>query len=126
MDSMFHDDGSPNLTNNTKDKNGEIETLAAELKSANKALDENASSDAKTDVQYIIKEIQRYYDRYANANLSGYTAESAAALRTALTQAKKLVDEFVSPIWAPRLHSARSSPADAAQGRLRAGDGFSG
>ncbi len=95
MDSMFHDDGSPNLTNNTKDKNGEIETLAAELKSANKALDENASSDAKTDVQYIIKEIQRYYDRYANANLSGYTAESAAALRTALTQAKKLVDEFV-------------------------------
>ena len=95
MDSMFHDDGSPNLTNNTKDKNGEIETLAAELKSANKALDENASSDAKTDVQYIIKEIQRYYDRYANANLSGYTAESAAALRTALTQTKKLVDEFV-------------------------------
>ena len=95
MDSMFHDDGSPNLTNNTKDKNGEIETLAAELKSANKALDANASSDAKTDVQYIIKEIQRYYDRYANANLSGYTAESAAALRTALTQAKKLVDEFV-------------------------------
>ena len=95
MDSMFHDDGSPNLTNNTKDKNGEIETLAAELKSANKALDANASSDAKTDVQYIIKEIQRYYDHYANANLSGYTAESAAALRTALTQAKKLVDEFV-------------------------------
>ena len=95
MDSMFHDDGSPNLTNNTKDKNGEIETLAAELKSANKALDANASSDAKTDVQYIIKEIQRYYDRYANANLSGYTAESAAALRTALTQAKKLADEFV-------------------------------
>ena len=95
MDSMFHDDGSPNLTNNTKDKNGEIETLAAELKSANKALDENASSDAKTDVQYIIKEIQRYYDRYANADLSGYTAESAAALRTALTQAKKLADEFV-------------------------------
>lgn len=95
MDSMFHDDGSPNLTNNTKDKNGEIETLAAELKSANKALDANASSDAKTDVQYIIKEIQRYYDRYANANLSGYTAESAAALRTALTQAKKLADESV-------------------------------
>ena len=95
MDSMFHDDGSPNLTNNTKDKNGEIETLAAELKSANKALDANASSDAKTDVQYVIKEIQRYYDRYANADLSGYTAESAAALRTALTQAKKLADEFV-------------------------------
>ena len=93
MDSMFHDDGSPNLTNNTKDKNGEIETLAAELKSANKALDENASSDAKTDVQYIIKEIQRYYDRYANADLSGYTAESAAGLRAALTQAKKLADE---------------------------------
>ncbi len=95
MDSMFHDDGSPNLTNNTKDKNGEIETLAAELETSRKALDENASSDAKTDVQYIIKEIQRYYDRYANADLSGYTAESAAALRAALTQAKKLVDEFV-------------------------------
>ena len=94
MATMFDAEGNP-TDDNKAAANESIETLTAELETTRKALDENASSDAKTDVQYIIKEIQRYYDRYANANLSGYTAESAAALRTALTQAKKLVDEFV-------------------------------
>ena len=96
MTTMFHDDGSANLTNNKAAANESIETLAAELKAASEKLDKVTSSDAKTDAQYVIKEIQRYYDRYANADLSGcYTDESAAALRTALTQAKKLADEFV-------------------------------
>ena len=94
MATMFDADGNP-TDNNKAAANESIETLTAELETARKALDENASSGAKTDVQYIIKEIQRYYDRYANADLSGYTAESAAALRAALTQAKKLADEFV-------------------------------
>lgn len=94
MATMFDADGNP-TDNNKAAANESIETMAAELETARKALDENASSGAKTDVQYIIKEIQRYYDRYANADLSGYTAESAAALRAALTQAKKLADEFV-------------------------------
>ena len=94
MATMFDAEGNPTDANKAAAQES-IEKLAAELETSRKALDENASSDAKTDVQYIIKEIQRYYDRYANANLSGYTAESAAALRTALTQAKKLVDEFV-------------------------------
>lgn len=92
MATMFDADGNP-TDNNKAAANESIETLTAELETARKALDENASSGAKTDVQYIIKEIQRYYDRYANADLSGYTAESAAALRAALTQAKKLADE---------------------------------
>lgn len=94
MATMFDADGNP-TDNNKAAANESIETMAAELETARKALDENASSGAKTDVQYTIKEIQRYYDRYANADLSGYTAESAAALRAALTQAKKLADEFV-------------------------------
>ena len=95
MATMFHDDGSANLTNNKAAANESIQTMAAELETARKALDANASSDAKTIAQYIIKEIQRYYDRYANADLSSYTAESVTALQAALTQAKKLVDEFV-------------------------------
>ena len=94
MATMFDADGNP-TDNNKAAAQESIEKLAAELETSRKALDENASSGEKTDVQYIIKEIQRYYDRYANADLSGYTAESAAALRAALTQAKKLADEFV-------------------------------
>ena len=94
MATMFDAEGNPTDDNKAAAQES-IETMAAELETARKALDENASSGAKTDVQYIIKEIQRYYDRYANADLSGYTAESAAALRAALTQAKKLADEFV-------------------------------
>ena len=92
MATMFDAEGNPTDANKAAAQES-IEKLAAELKSASKALDENASSGKKTNVQYIIKEIQRYYDRYANADLSGYTAESAAALRAALTQAKKLADE---------------------------------
>lgn len=94
MATMFDAEGNPTDDNKAAAQES-IETMAAELETARKALDENASSGEKTDVQYIIKEIQRYYDRYANADLSGYTAESAAALRAALTQAKKLADEFV-------------------------------
>ena len=92
MATMFDAEGNPTDDNKAAAQES-IETMAAELETARKALDENASSGEKTDVQYIIKEIQRYYDRYANADLSGYTAESAAALRAALTQAKKLADE---------------------------------
>lgn len=94
MATMFDAEGNPTDANKAAAQES-IEKLAAELETSRKALDANASSGAKTDVQYTIKEIQRYYDRYANADLSGYTAESAAALRTALTQAKKLADELV-------------------------------
>lgn len=94
MATMFDAEGNP-TDDNKAAANESIEKMAAELKAASQKLDKNASSDAKTDVQYVIKEIQCYYDRYADADLSDYTAESAAALRTALTQAKKLADEFV-------------------------------
>ncbi len=94
MATMFDAEGNP-TDDNKAAANESIEKMAAELKAASQKLDKNASSDAKTDVQYVIKEIQRYYDRYANADLSGYTAESVTALQAALTQAKKLVDEFV-------------------------------
>ena len=94
MATLFDAEGNPTDVNKAA-ANESIETMAAELKAAREKLDANASNDAKTDAQYIIKEIQCYYDRYADADLSDYTAESAAALRTALTQAKKLADEFV-------------------------------
>ena len=92
MATMFDAEGNPTDANKAAAQES-IEKLAAELETSRKALDANASSGTKTNVQYTIKEIQRYYDRYANADLSGYTAESAAALRAALTQAKKLADE---------------------------------
>ena len=86
MASMFDAEGNP-TDDNKAAANESIEKMAAELKAASQKLDKNASSDAKTDVQYVIKEIQRYYDRYANADLSGYTAESMAALRDACASA---------------------------------------
>lgn len=94
MATMFDAEGNPTDDNNAAAQES-IETLAAELETARKALDKNESSDGKDAAQYEIKEIQCYYDRYANADLSGYTAESIETLRAALTQAKKLADELV-------------------------------
>ena len=94
MATMFDEEGNP-ADDNKATANENIKTLAAELETARKALDENESSGGKDAAQYEIKEIQCYYDRYANADLSGYTAESVEALRAALTQAKKLADELV-------------------------------
>ena len=94
MATMFDAEGNP-IDDNKAAAQESIETLAAELETARKALDKNESSDGKDAAQYEIKEIQCYYDRYANADLSGYTAESIETLRAALTQAKKLADELV-------------------------------
>ena len=94
MATMFDAEGNPTDDNKAAAQES-IETLAAELETARKALDKNESSDGKDAAQYEIKEIQCYYDRYASADLSGYTAESIETLRAALTQAKKLADELV-------------------------------
>ena len=94
MATMFDAEGNPTDVNRAAAQES-IEAMAAELETARKALDENESSGGKDAAQYEIKEIQCYYDRYANADLSGYTAESVEALRAALTQAKKLADELV-------------------------------
>lgn len=94
MATMFDAEGNP-TDDNKATANESIQTMAAELETARKALDENESSGGKNAAQYEIKEIQCYYDRYANADLSGYTAESVEVLRAALTQAKKLADELV-------------------------------
>ena len=94
MATMFDAEGNPTEDNKAAAQES-IEAMAAELETARKALDENESSGGKDAAQYEIKEIQCYYDRYANADLSGYTAESVEALRAALTQAKKLADELV-------------------------------
>lgn len=94
MAAMFDTEGNPSDDNKAAAQES-IETLAAELETARKALDKNESSDGKDAAQYEIKEIQCHYDRYANADLSGYTAESIETLRAALTQAKKLADELV-------------------------------
>lgn len=99
MASMFHNDGSPNLTNNKAEKQAAIETLAAELKAASKKLDAKGASTSQSIVKLQIEAIQYLAKKYDPDKLSGYTAESMAALRDAWTAALALAaDTTVSDI----------------------------
>ena len=94
MDSMFHADGSANLDNNTKDKNTDIQTMAAELETARKALDFKVADSSNVDTKLRLEAIQYLEKKYDPDKLSGgYTAESVAALREARTAALKLASE---------------------------------
>ena len=53
MATMFDAEGNP-TDDNKAAANESIEKMAAELKAASQKLDKNASSDAKTDVQYAV------------------------------------------------------------------------
>ena len=98
MAEMFHDDGSANQDNNTKDKNTEIETLAAELEAASKKLDRSRGV-SNNDVKLQLEAIQYLAKKYDPDKLSGYTTESMAALRDARTAALALAaDTTVSDI----------------------------
>ena len=90
MDSMFHDDGSANLDNNTKDKNTDIQTMAAELETARKALDFKVVDSSNVDTKLRLEAIQYLAKKYDPDALSGYTDESMAALRETRTAAQKL------------------------------------
>ena len=93
MAEMFHDDGSANLDNNTKDKNTDIQTMAAELETARKALDFKVADSSNVDTKLRLEAIQYLAKKYDPGKLSGYTAESMAVLRDAWTAALKLADE---------------------------------
>ena len=92
MASMFNAEGNPTAAN-IKDKNDEIETLAAELKAAREKLDYKAITDNLTAAKMQLEAIQYLAKKYDPDKLSGYTAESVAALRDARTAALKLADE---------------------------------
>ena len=91
MATMFDAEGNPNLTNNTKDKNTDIQTMADQLEAARKALDAKAGSTAGAKLQ--LEAIRYLAEKYAPDKLSGYTAESMAALREARTAALTLASE---------------------------------
>ena len=93
MDSMFNDDGSPNLDNNKAAANESIETLAAELEAASKKLDAKGGSGTQAIAKLELEAIQYLTKKYAPDKLSGYTTESMDALRDARTAALALAAE---------------------------------
>ena len=95
MAKMFDAEGNPTDDNNKATANESIETMAAELETARKALEQKASDGTKTVAKLDLEAIRYLAKKYDQDTLTGYTAESAAALRAALTQAKKLADELV-------------------------------
>lgn len=98
MATMFNAEGNPTAAN-IKDKNDEIETLAAELKAAREKLDYKAITDNLTAAKMQLEAIQYLAKKYDPDKLSGYTAESMAALRDAWTAALALAaDTTVSDI----------------------------
>ena len=92
MATMFNAEGNPTAAN-IKDKNDEIETLAAELKAAREKLDYKAITDNLTAAKMQLEAIQYLAKKYDPDKLTGYTPESMAALRDARTAALKLADE---------------------------------
>ena len=93
MTEMFNKDGSPNLDNNNKNRNTEIEGAAKALNDAYTALDEKAADDGKTAATLEIEAIRYLAKQYDPDALTGYTAESVKTLRQARAAALKLVDE---------------------------------
>ena len=93
MTEMFNKDGSPNLDNNNKNRNTEIEGAAKALNDAYTALDEKAADDGKTAATLEIEAIRYLAKQYDPDALTGYTAESVEALRQARAAAVKLADE---------------------------------
>ena len=92
MATMFDADGNP-TDNNKAAANESIETLTAELETARKALEQKASDGTKTIAKLDLEAIRYLAKKYDQDTLTGYTAESAAALRQARAAALKLADE---------------------------------
>ena len=95
MASMFNDDGSPNLTNNIKDKNTEIEAMAKELEAAREKLDITMAPEAASIVRLELEAIRYLAEKYDPDKLSGYTDASLQALRNARTAATEMADGVV-------------------------------
>ena len=95
MASMFNDDGSPNLTNNIKDKNTEIEAMAKELEAAREKLDITMAPEAASIVRLELEAIRYLAEKYDPDKLTGYTEASLQALRDARTAVVEMADGVV-------------------------------
>lgn len=92
MAAMFGEEGNP-TNDNKAEKQTEIETMAAELETARKALDPRISSDntdSLTRVKLNMEAIQYLVKKHDPDTLTGYTAESIETLRQARTAAMDL------------------------------------
>ena len=92
MDTMFDAEGNPTDANKAA-ANKSIETMAAELETARKALDEKGGTAGKTIAKLEIEAIRYLAKQYEPGTLTGYTAESVETLRQARAAALKLADE---------------------------------
>ena len=92
MATMFDAEGNP-TDDNKAAANKSIETMAAELETARKALDEKGGTAGKTIAKLEIEAIRYLAKQYEPDALTGYTAESIEALRQARATAVKLADE---------------------------------
>ena len=114
MATMFDADGNP-TDNNKAAANESIETLAAELTAARKALDEKASDGSKTIASLNLEAIRYLAKKYDPDTLTGYTDESMQALRDARTAALTLADK----IDLTEMGQSESQPLDTALRELR-------
>ena len=96
MATMFDAEGNPTDANKAAAQES-IETMAAELETAYKALDPRISSDntdSLTRVKLNMEAIQYLVKKYDPDTLTGYTAESVETLRQARTAAMDLADSI--------------------------------
>ena len=94
MATMFDAEGNP-TDDNKAAANETIETMAAELETARKALEQKAGDGTKTIAKLDLEAIRYLAKKYDQDTLTGYTAESVEALRQARAAALKLADELV-------------------------------
>ena len=92
MAAMFDAEGNP-TDDNKATANKSIETMAAELETARKALDAKSGTSSQTTAKLQIEAIRYLAKQYEPDTLTGYTAESVEALRQARAAAVKLADE---------------------------------
>ena len=96
MATMFDAEGNPTDDNKAAAQES-IETMAAELETARKALDPRIGSgdtDSLTRVKLNMEAIQYLVKKYDPDTLTGYTAESIETLRQARTAAMDLADSI--------------------------------
>lgn len=96
MATMFDAEGNPTDDNKAAAQES-IETMAAELETARKALDPRIGSgntDSLTRVKLNMEAIQYLVKKYDPDTLTGYTAESVETLRQARTAAMDLADSI--------------------------------
>ena len=93
MATMFDAEGNP-TDDNKAAANKSIETMAAELETARKALNPKATDGNKAITSLNLEAIRYLAEQYDPDTLTGYTNESMQALRDARTEALKKADEI--------------------------------